>query len=158
MLALASFHSPMPDIDNFRRRPSSYMEGSPQQQAPAPTLTEQAIEMALAGGADRAPVPDAPGKMSKAALLAMVLGDAADLGSTAYALKQPGLEEGNWMGNNIGAIAATKAGGALLKWLLMKKLEKDHPKIANGIGYGSGAAMGAVAAHNVALANTYKQR
>ena len=85
---------------------------------------------------------------------ALAGGQAADILSTIYA-KQHGAREGNPLLGNFGPKdIALKAGLTLPMILLMRHLDKTgHDKLAKWLGYGSGAALGGVAANNIRIAN-----
>jgi hypothetical protein len=114
-----------------------------------PSLAVQALEMA--SKMEPAPPPKRT-KPSKWALAAMIGGDVADIGSTAYALHN-GAREANHkiMGSTLPRIAATKAAATALKALAMFLMAKEHPRLADAVGYGSAAFNGAVAYHNMKL-------
>jgi len=83
---------------------------------------------------------------------AFVAGQVADGWTTKQALDR-GAKEGNpFLGQNIGRILATKAGidaGALIA---IRRLSKDHPKIAMALGYVYGTIGALAAAHNMRVA------
>jgi hypothetical protein len=79
-------------------------------------------------------------------------GEGADIASTLIA-KARGAQEGNPLLGNFGAGAiAGKIGLSILAALALKHLAAaGHPAIAKALGYGSGAGLGAVAAHNLTV-------
>ena len=100
------------------------------------------------------PAPPAENKgTSKWAILASILGDSADAFSTVQALKHPNIREANPLFGerpSAGKVIGLKAGAAALKALGEWGLGKmGHPTMGNILGYGSGAAMGGVAAQNM---------
>lgn len=100
---------------------------------------------------DRAePVPPQD-RFTLASVLALAAGNGADGLSTIYALKH-GVREANPVfgrSPHPAKVAAIKGATTVAEWLMLKKLAKDHPKLANGLAKGIGAAMAGVAAHNV---------
>lgn len=80
---------------------------------------------------------------------ALMGGEAADIGTTLAAKARGGKESNPLLGDfGAGAIAG-KVGTAAAMALLMRYLAgHGHPTLAKSLGYGSGAALGAVAAHN----------
>jgi hypothetical protein len=83
---------------------------------------------------------------------ALLGGEAADIGTTLAAKSRGGKESNPLLGDfGPGAIAG-KAGTALAMTLLMRYLAgHGHPTLAKSLGYGSGAGLGAVAAHNATV-------
>lgn len=81
-----------------------------------------------------------------------IAGNAADLGSTLWALKHKGVKEGNPIyGQNLGRIAATKIGATVPQILLEKLLvDRGHPTAAKALGALSLGWGASIAAHNIA--------
>src|SRR5262245_20668277 len=81
---------------------------------------------------------------------ALAGGEAADILSTLYA-KAHGAHETNPVLGDFGPSAiALKAALAVPMALWMRHLDRtDHDKLAKLLGYGSGAGLGAIAAHNL---------
>lgn len=83
--------------------------------------------------------------------LALLGGEAADLGTTLSAIQSGRGTEGNPLlahGGTAGLVAG-KAGTALLLAYLMHRLAADgHPTAAQSLGYIAGGSYGALAAHN----------
>lgn len=123
-----------------------------------PAFDDDALKAAIlkrlqadhADHADPAAAPAEKKGIGPAPYLAMLGGHLADAGSTLAALKRPNVVEGNPILQGFGpAGIAMKSGSALLTALLMRKLAKDgHPTAAKILGYGTGGAMGALAARN----------
>lgn len=89
----------------------------------------------------------------KPALAAMAIGDGLDLATTLYGLHH-GMQEGDPIYGahpSVARILGTKAADIGLGYLLDKKLFPNHPKIANAIGFLSGATDTAAALHNLGL-------
>lgn len=107
---------------------------------------EQAI-LQMAQQPVNAPTRDGIGP---APYLAMIGGNAADLLTTVQALQSGRGREGNPVLKGMGpkGIAATKIGATAAIAILMRELAKKHPDMAKWLGYGDGAAMGALAVHN----------
>lgn len=127
-------------------------------------LDPKALQSLVAAQLQNSPpaeVREAPEQPKKGASwwahLANAGGAAADLGSTMYALKQPGLREANPIyGDNpsMGKIMGAKAGTAALSALMMHFM--PH-KLANVMGVGSGLFQGGIAAHNLSEVNKIKK-
>ena len=85
---------------------------------------------------------------------ALAGGQIADILSTLHA-KQNGGVEGNPLLGEFGAKdIALKGAMSLPMVLLMRHLGKSgHPTLAKALGYGAGAALGGVAAHNMTVGN-----
>ena len=131
------------------------MEDSPFSKAALDSLVAAELNKPRVEVSAPAPPPEKKG-VSKWAQLATLAGHAADAASTIHALRQPGLREGNPIfGDNpsAGKIAGVKAGGAALQMLLQHYIGKRAPKATNIIGFGTGAALGGLAAHNMIQAN-----
>lgn len=81
----------------------------------------------------------------------MIGGHGLDLASTLDA-KRRGLTEANpIIGQGNARLLAAKGGGALVTALMMRMLDKrGHDKAAKIAGYGTGIAMGALGARNLA--------
>jgi hypothetical protein len=76
-------------------------------------------------------------------------GEAADIGTTVAAKARGGKESNPLLGDFGPAAIAAKLGTAGAMALAMRYLASHgHPGLAKALGYGSGAALGAVAAHN----------
>lgn len=98
---------------------------------------------------------DTPGEQhgSKLATLLYLAGLGADVGTTAYGLHKGTLEEANpltsWAGKTgIGPPLVAGAGGIGVL-LLARKLQHNHPALANALLTGMGAAHSAAAISNV---------
>lgn len=102
----------------------------------------------VAGTVDRAPEGKGVGAGPYLALLG---GEAADLGTTLAAMKSGRGTEGNQMlahGGTAGLVAG-KAGTALLLAYLMHRLAAEgHPTAGKALGYLAGGAYGGLAVHN----------
>lgn len=98
------------------------------------------------------PVNDKQAGGSKAGLLALLAGGAADVGSTIYGLKTGRMRENNpllkGMDPKIGIPlgVAAETGGYLIA---RKLLGKNHPKLLNVLSGALGGAHGALAVRNV---------
>jgi hypothetical protein len=124
-----------------------------------PKSLHQAVEASLATSPAEASAPAPPRRgVSKWAQLATLGGHAADAGSTIYALNHGGLEGNPIYGEHpsMGKIAAVKGGSAALQMLLQHVIGKSSPTAANVMGFGTGAALGGVAAHNLSVAKKAK--
>lgn len=113
-----------------------------------------ARELAKPEAGVTAPAPERPKRISPWAQLATIAGHSADIGTTVHALKKGAKEQNPIYGENpsLGKLVGIKAGGAALQVLLQQMLGKKNPKIANALGYGAGAAMAGLAAHNISQA------
>jgi len=80
-------------------------------------------------------------------------GNTADAGSTIHALGSGNVREINPLfggsPSNI-KVALTKTGTSVIEDVLLNKLAKKHPKLANGLAKGIGIGMLAVAGNNIA--------
>jgi len=131
--------------------------------SPIPALTEEVLRRAVnqqIATEDARPEPlTAPaaakksgGRGSKLALLALLAGGAADMGSTIYGLNTGLMREANpligGMDPKIGLPvgAATEIGGVLLA---RKLLGKNHPKLLNVLTGALAGVHGGLAAHNL---------
>lgn len=124
-----------------------------------PAMLRAAVMQRLAEHPDEAGASDpnasplkAQAGIGIAPYAAVAGGNAADLVSTRIALGRSGAREGNPMLANSSAagMTAAKAGSAALVMLIMRQLAKSgHPTAAKALGYGTGAGLGAVAAHNM---------
>lgn len=119
------------------------MDGSPFD----PEALRQVIE-AMAQQAQTQPAE--PGRLTLPSLLMLLGGNAADAGSTIYALNHGAREANPVLGSHPSAakVLAMKGAGTAAQWLVLKLLAKEHPKLANGIAKGVGIGLGAVGAHN----------
>lgn len=79
-------------------------------------------------------------------------GNTSDAASTIYALKNPNVIEANpiWgqRPSNL-KVAAIKSAGSIVEDILLSKLAKHKPKLANGLAKGIGIGMMMVAANNI---------
>ena len=83
---------------------------------------------------------------------ALLGGEAADIGTTLAAKKRGAVESNPLLGDFGPAAIAGKVGTAAAMALAMRYLANHgHPTLAKALGYGSGAALGAVAAHNTTV-------
>lgn len=105
--------------------------------------------------ADPAPptdAPERPGRLAPWASAALIGGNAGDAASTVLALQNPNAHEANPIFGahpSTGKVLAIKGGVTLAEWLLMRRLAKQHPKLANGLSAAIGGTMGAIAASNL---------
>lgn len=92
---------------------------------------------------------------------ALTLGSIADAASTVYALQTNSrAREANPLlahGGTVGMLAGKSASTAWLVWVT-GKLQAKHPRVAKIVGYGGGAALSALAARNVSLAQQRGRR
>lgn len=97
-----------------------------------------------------APPPDKKG-VSKWAQLATLGGHMGDAASTIYVQNKGGRDLNPVFGDHPSnaKVIGVKSGSAALQMLLQHLLGKRHPKLANGLGYGTGIGLGAVTAHNI---------
>lgn len=107
----------------------------------------------LPEGAQPTPLTDLDKGSLWAPAAMTIAGNAADLGSTMWALKQGHAHEGNPIyGQNLGRIAATKIAATVPQILLERTLiNHGHPtaaKVLGALSLGWGAS---IAAHNVAV-------
>ena len=112
-----------------------------------------ARELAKPQAAYEQPAQEPPKKgVSKWAQLATGIGHGIDAGTTIHAMNTPGMVETNTKvyGSHpsTGRILGIKGGSAAIQMLLQHFLGKKSPNLANALGYGTGAAMGAVGALN----------
>lgn len=118
-------------------------------------LIKRAVEQEIAKD-DAKAKPDSAdrssSKSSKAGLIALLAGGAADVGTTAYALKQGLGHEKNPLINWAGESWQLPLGVGLetAGYLLAKKLiGKDHPKLFNLLSGALGGVHGAMAVRNL---------
>jgi len=79
-------------------------------------------------------------------------GNASDLATTIHALDKPNVNEANpILGTDPSTLKLSliKAGTSIGTDLLLSRLSKTHPKLANGMAKGLGIGMMLVAAHNL---------
>lgn len=101
-----------------------------------------------------AAVAEAPAKKTGigiAPYAALAGGSLADGISTVAALKRPGTYETNpLLSGGTAEMAAVKGGStAALLWAMRELAKSGHPTAAKAIGYGGGALLGGLAAHNL---------
>lgn len=121
-------------LANLSARPVAEQAGALPEGAPPPSLA--ALDRGSVWG---------PAAMT-------VAGNAADLGSTLWALKHEGVKEGNPIyGQNLGRIAATKIAATIPQILIEKMLvDRGHPTAAKALGALSLGWGASLAAHNIA--------
>lgn len=111
-----------------------------------------AMELAKPQATIEAPAPTPPKKVSKWAQIATAVGAGLDTGSTIYALNKPGVEELNPIyGKHPSAtkMIGIRGGLTALQMLAQDFLGKQSPKLANALGFGSGAVSTGAAIHNI---------
>lgn len=91
-------------------------------------------------------------KLSKISRAILHGGNTSDAISTIYALKNPNVVEANRLygrqSSNL-KVAGIKAASSIVEDVLLSKLAKTKPKLANGLAKGIGIGMMMVAANNV---------
>ena len=91
--------------------------------------------------------------MLKALILSLALANAADVASTEWALKKPGVVEANpIMRGGGGGRVGLKAGATVGQGFILYKLNKKHPTITKWIGVGLIAVPTIAAVHNMQVA------
>lgn len=121
-----------------------------------PKSLQDAVEASLANSPPGISAPaqePARKRVSPWAQLATGVGHGADAGSTIYALNHGGVEGNPIYGSrpSAGKIAAIKGGTAAMQMLMQHIIGKSHPGLANAMGFGTGAGLGGVAAHNLSM-------
>lgn len=96
-------------------------------------------------------VPDQKGKLPSWVLPYAIGGQAADAGTTLYGLNHNAQEQNPFLPHSSLPIAATKAASTIAEVYGIRKLEKNHPKLAKGLGIAVGS-MGLIPA----LMNLYQ--
>jgi hypothetical protein len=118
-----------------------------------PKFDRIALERYLSGhdAEKQSPAPPDPKRLTVPSMLALLGGNAADAGSTIYALRNGAREMNPVYGESPhpGKVVGIKAASTLAELLLLRKLAEHKPKLANGLAKGIGAAMGGIAIHNV---------
>jgi hypothetical protein len=101
--------------------------------------------------AETAEAPRRPQGIGMGPYAALAGGSLADGISTVAALKRPGTVEANpLLKGGTAEMAAVKGGStAALLWAMRELVKNGHPKVAKAIGYGGGAVLGGLAAHNM---------
>ena len=89
--------------------------------------------------------------MNPLILAAFIAGNTLDLASTHYMMNRGAREI--VLPNNITSIYVMKIGATSLGTLLLSKLHKNHPKLANGMAITIGSEMSIFAAHNMSQLN-----
>ena len=125
-----------------------------------PDLSKAALDALVASNLRESPpaisAPESEKKgVSKWAQLAMLAGHGIDAGTTIHALNN-GAEEANPIYGkqpSAGKVLGIKAGSAALQALMQHFIGKKSPGVANALGYGTGAALGAVGINNMINAN-----
>lgn len=125
-----------------------------------PQFDSKALEALVAANLRESPpgisAPAPPKKgISKWAQLATLGGHTADAMSTIHALKHPDVQELNPVYGNkpsTGKVLGVKGGSAAVQLLMQHLIGKKSPKLANFLGYGTGATLGGVAIHNLTQA------
>lgn len=112
------------------------------------------LKSLVAAELEQTPPADPPKKkeLTKLSIGALTAANIADAASTIAALKQPGTREGNpLLGDHpsVGKVLAVKGATTAAQLLVLTKLGKKHPKVANGIAKGLSAVVGAVAVSNL---------
>lgn len=98
--------------------------------------------------------PKSDDRLTLASILALAAGNGADVASTVYALNRGAQEANPVYGTQPSAakLLAIKGAGTAAQWLVLHKMAKSHPKIANAVAKVVGGANGALAVHNLRAA------